>query len=101
MKTSEIFDRLAKIYEVNIDIDSPYNTDYERPAMIGNIPENLEEKSVLDAGCAAGWYSEYLVNEGALVTGIDISHEMIEAAKRRIGDKVDFLCHDLQEKLAV
>ncbi|RDW18123.1 SAM-dependent methyltransferase [Oceanobacillus arenosus] len=98
-KTSAIFDKLAKTYEENVDFDNPYNNDYERPAMISNIPSNIAGKSVLDAGCAAGWYSEYLSHQGAIVTGVDISKKMIEAANRRIGDKAKFVCHDLQEDL--
>ncbi|KEZ50619.1 class I SAM-dependent methyltransferase [Metabacillus indicus] len=96
-KTKEAFDRLARIYET--ETDSLYNTDYERPAMVANIPENLNGSSILDAGCSAGWYSDQLLKRGAHVTGVDISPNMIEAAIRKTGGRAKMICHDLSETL--
>jgi ubiquinone/menaquinone biosynthesis C-methylase UbiE len=96
---TETYDQLANTYENNVDMNSPYNTLYERPAMLKMIPEQLKDKKVLDAGCSAGWYSVELVKKGADVTGIDISPKMVEAAKRRLHNKAQFLCQDLQKEL--
>lgn len=95
----ETYNELSKTYEENVDKESPFNTEYERPAMMKEIPDRLNGLNVLDAGCAAGWYSEALVRRGATVTGIDVSPEMVKAAKRRLKDKATFFCHDLEEKL--
>ncbi|WP_430789640.1 class I SAM-dependent methyltransferase [Virgibacillus flavescens] len=95
----ETYNDLSKAYEENVDTESPYNTDYERPAMMKEIPEQLEGVKVLDAGCAAGWYCEAFVSRGADVTGIDVSSGMVEAAKRRLGVKAAIFCHDLEEAL--
>src|SRR5258708_5598263 len=40
--------------------------------------------SVLDIGCGGGLTSEYLVEKGLHVTGIDFSEKMIEIAKKRV-----------------
>nr|WP_224752506.1 class I SAM-dependent methyltransferase [Metabacillus arenae] len=97
--TTETYNLLAKTYEKDIDMDSPFNADYERPAMMKQIPERLSGVRVLDAGCSAGWYSEALADRGANVTGIDISKEMINTAKRRLKGKAAVLCHDLEKAL--
>ena len=95
----QTYDKLSDTYEKDIDNGSPYNTMYERPAMMGRFPERLDGMAVLDAGCAAGWYSETLADRGANVTGIDLSEEMIDAANKRAGNKAEFLTHDLTEQL--
>jgi SAM-dependent methyltransferase len=41
---------------------------------------------VLDAGCGPGWLSEFLARCGYWVTGVDISEDMIEIARKRIAD---------------
>lgn len=93
------FNQLSVAYENTVDQESPYNTHYERPAMMYQLEKNLNDYHILDAGCAAGWYTENLVKRGAKVTAIDISQSMVEAAKRRVGNNATILCHDLDETL--
>ncbi len=98
-KVLEAYNRLAADYEKNVDTQSGHNAYYERPAMMKLMPENLNRLTVLDAGCAAGWYTEQLVNRGAAVTAIDLSPEMVAACKRRVGDKAAVLACDLAGEL--
>jgi SAM-dependent methyltransferase len=56
-----------------------------------NAVGNPEGLAVLDAGCGEGYLSRKLANEGAVVTGIDSSAELIKAA----------LTHELASKLPV
>jgi ubiquinone/menaquinone biosynthesis C-methylase UbiE len=93
------FNQLAKVYENSVDTTSLHNSEYERPSMVKLLPENLYGKEVLDAGCAAGWYTFQLVSKGANVVAADISPEMVNSTKRRIGEKAMVLCLDLENEL--
>lgn len=98
-KVKEIFNQLASVYEHSVDKTSLYNSEYERPSMLGQIPHDLRDMNVLDAGCAAGWYTFELVNRGADVVSIDISPEMVNSTLRRVGSTAKVLCLDLENKL--
>ncbi|WML48564.1 class I SAM-dependent methyltransferase [Neobacillus sp. PS3-34] len=98
-KVLEAYAKLAKDYELNVDTESGSNAYYERPAMMQLLPDNMEGLAVLDAGCAAGWYTEQFVQRGAKVTAIDISPEMVDAAKRRVGNGANIMVHDLSKSL--
>ncbi|MFC4323041.1 class I SAM-dependent methyltransferase [Litchfieldia salsa] len=95
----EIFNQLANVYEHSLDHTSLYNSEYERPAMLSQLPSDLTNKNVLDAGCAAGWYTLELVNRGANVIATDLSPEMVNSAKRRLGNRAEVMCLDLEAKL--
>jgi len=94
-KVLAAYSKLAQDYEKNVDTTSGYNAYYERPAMMKQFPSEMTGSKVLDAGCAAGWYTEQFLQRGADVTAIDISPEMVEATKRRIGQQSTVLTHDL------
>ncbi|SDC26787.1 Methyltransferase domain-containing protein [Paenibacillus sp. UNCCL117] len=98
-KIIEAYGRLAKDYEKHVDTQSGHNAYYERPAMMELLPTDMNQLSVLDAGCAAGWYTEQCIKKGAVVTAIDISPEMVEACKRRVGDRATVLACDLTDHL--
>ncbi|QHT62188.1 methyltransferase domain-containing protein [Paenibacillus lycopersici] len=95
----QAYDKLAKDYELHVDTDSGHNAYYERPAMMKLMPPDMEGMHVLDAGCAAGWYTEQYIKRGARVTAIDISPEMTAACKRRNGDRAIVLTCDLNGAL--
>lgn len=95
----DVFNGLSGSYEKSVDTNSLYNSEYERPSMLAVLPEDLTGKVILDAGCAAGWYTLQLAERGAKVVGIDLSPEMVHAAKRRVGVRAEIFCHDLAEPL--
>ncbi|MEC0255554.1 class I SAM-dependent methyltransferase [Paenibacillus lautus] len=98
-KVLKAYDKLAGDYERHVDSQSGHNAFYERPAMLRMLPQEMEQMSVLDAGCAAGWYTEQLIKRGARVTAIDLSPSMIEACKRRVGSEATIVECDLTEAL--
>lgn len=93
------YDKLAKDYEKHVDTQSGFNAYYERPAMMKLIPEHMNQLAVLDAGCAAGWYTEQFIKLGCQVTAVDLSPAMVDACKRRVGNGATVLTCDLAETL--
>ena len=76
----------------------PWKKQYEWPAVKSLLPD-VAGKDVLDAGCGTGPYSEWLVAQGAAVTGIDLSENLLEVAKERVGGQATFYQSDLSEPL--
>jgi len=79
------YDEIADAYAAGVD-SAPYNALYERPAMLGLLPP-VSGARVLDAGCAAGWYTARLAELGASVTALDASAAMVEHARRRFASR--------------
>ena len=57
-----------------------FNAHLERPSMLAMLPE-LKGKKILDLGCGPGAYADYFISQGATVTAIDVSPEMIDIVK--------------------
>ncbi len=72
------YDEFAEKYNGGLD-QKPYNAYYERPAMLELLPE-LSGKTIMDAGCGNGWYSEHFANSNASVTIVDASEKMLANA---------------------
>lgn len=98
-QVKEAYAKLAIDYEKNVDHRNAFNAYYERPSIMNLLPEDMNGLAALDAGCAAGWYTEQLVKRGAEVTAVDLTPEMVEATKRRVGDQATILTHDLSQQL--
>lgn len=95
----DVFDELANIYNQMEGTNNLYNTQYERPAMLQQIPSDLSNMRLLDAGCSTGWYSAQFLQRGAVVTSVDISSEMIKHTKSLLGDRANVLHLDLEQAL--
>ncbi|MER8114281.1 class I SAM-dependent methyltransferase [Streptomyces sp. NPDC094031] len=70
------------------------NAHYERPAML-DLAGDVAGRRILDAGCGAGPLAAALHARGARVSGFDSSAGMVELARRRLSDDVDFRVADL------
>ncbi len=91
------YEEMAEYYFKYVDT-KPFNAYYERPATLSLLPD-VKGKRVLDAGCAAGWYTHWLLDKGANVTAVDFSPNMIEMTKKRVGGKAKVIRADLNEPL--
>jgi len=91
------YEQIAESYNEKIEY-KPHNAYYDRPNTLSLIPE-FQDKSILDAACGPGKYAQIFISKGANVTGIDISNNMVELAKKRNKDKGHFFVHDLSQPI--
>jgi ubiquinone/menaquinone biosynthesis C-methylase UbiE len=91
------YQTLAEYYLTVVDT-KPFNAYYERPGTLALLPD-VSGKTVLDAACAAGWYTNWLLEHGAQVTAVDFSPNMIAMTKRRVGDQAKIIQADLNQAL--
>ncbi|MCO6430410.1 MAG: 3-demethylubiquinone-9 3-O-methyltransferase [Deltaproteobacteria bacterium] len=93
------------IYETNADqwwqADSYYfrsllNITPFRLSLIKEFLGNLSGQRVLDLGCGGGLLSVPLIEQGAFVTGIDISPSSIEVCRKKAGNRGRFICGDIR-----
>lgn len=93
----ETYQKLAADYDRHIE-NKPHNAYYDRPAVLSLLPE-IHGKKVLDAGCGPGIYSREFLQRGAKVTACDVSENMIDLARQRVPNGVDFRILDLTQPL--
>ncbi len=93
----ETYGRMAGGYaETNPHVEP--REGYEWP-MVERLLPAVEGLDVLDAGTGPGYYAASLADRGANVIGVDASEVMIAEARKRHGDRADFLRADLRGTL--
>lgn len=62
------------------------------------FPE-FKGKRVLDLGCGYGWHCQYAIEHGAeFVLGTDISHKMLEVARKKHSNKkIEYCCKAMED----
>ncbi len=93
MEAKRGYDKLKSGYE-KIPI-SFFNKYIEIPA-VKKVIGNIRGKKVLDVGCATGTHSMMLKGRGAIVSGIDISSEMVDITKKKMPSS-DFRVADMKK----
>lgn len=80
-------DRFREQWEKNADaftnliagVGTPHHKSILNPC-VENLLGDVKEKVLLDAGCGEGYLTRYYAKRGAVVTGIDISKQLIDTA---------------------
>jgi len=93
----DAYESLAERYAALIDT-KPHNAYYERPAILSLLPD-VQGMSVLDAGCGTGLNSEWLLEHGAEVVGVDVSPAMLNFGQLRLGTRCKLHLADLRYPL--
>lgn len=96
--TGSSYDEIAAKYAEAQD-KKPWTLYFERPGTLQCLPD-VSGKDVLDAGCGPGFYSAYLVDQGATVTSFDLNLFFVERTRQRTGNRAQVLQADLAEPLA-
>ncbi|MCY9873738.1 class I SAM-dependent DNA methyltransferase [Vibrio barjaei] len=93
----EMYTKHAEKYADAIE-NNAYNGLYERPSTLALVGE-VNNKAVLDLGCGPGVYAQHFVNQGATVTAVDLSEQMVQITKQKLGDAVTCYAQDLSDGL--
>ena len=89
----ESADRYIERAETNL-----WNAHWDRPVIRSLLPD-VSSRRVLDAGCAGGANTEWLLEQGASVVAVDVTPRMIELTRQRVGERADVHLHDLHEPM--
>lgn len=74
------YDTFASVYDAIMD-DSLY--DKWTAFSLRHLPKNKEHQKLLELACGTGIQSVRFAQSGFEVTGLDLSQEMLEVAKKR------------------
>ncbi|MGF1737429.1 class I SAM-dependent DNA methyltransferase [Photobacterium satsumensis] len=94
---SPMYGRFAKEYDRAVQ-DNIFNAMLERPSLQAMLPE-LKGKRVLDLACGSGVYAEYLLAQGAEVTAVDVSPQMVEMVNEKLSGQLQCYVQDLNQGL--
>jgi SAM-dependent methyltransferase len=102
-QTQAYYDRHATQYDKRTgfapDTGQAYNfTRYFAPFLDGALPSTGR---VLEIGCGTGFYTQWLVERGLSVIGMDLSPQMIELAKLRCPKEVELLVGNCEDPASV
>ena len=80
----------------------PWVIDKPQPEVVALLERQLIAGRLLDSGCGTGEHSVLAAENGATVTGVDISRRAVETARRKAADRgvsVDFAVASMLEPL--
>jgi SAM-dependent methyltransferase len=93
----DAYDAIADEYADDVPTNA-YNAHLEFPGTTGLVPD-VDGQRLLDAGCGTGIYTEWLLDRGADVVGVDVNEAMLDNARETVGDRAEFHRGTLGEPL--
>ncbi len=108
-KIEEYFDRTAADQWAKLTSDAPVSgirktvragRDRMRETLLSWLPDDLQGRRILDAGCGTGALAVELARRGAHVVAIDLSPTLVQLARERLpqdlhGGKLEFIAGDM------
>lgn len=99
------FDRTARAAWIDLTSDTKVSRirrtvragrDEMRGLLLSWLPNDLDARRLLDAGCGTGALSEIAADRGAAVVGVDVAAGLIEVAQARsVATQVDYIAGDM------
>lgn len=74
-----------------------YYIDRREKDLIQRLLRPVEGERLLDVGCAAGDYLRFFRGKGCSVTGVDPSHEMLDIARKRLGQRAELCPGEIED----
>lgn len=90
-----LFDAKADTYDDFCLTPLGHFIDTVEKQILGKVAHPLPGELALDLGCGTGSYSLWLQEQGLSVTGVDLSEGMLAVARRKAGNRVQFIEADL------
>jgi 2-polyprenyl-3-methyl-5-hydroxy-6-metoxy-1,4-benzoquinol methylase len=102
----EFWNRVAADWDIQVGENGDSNRILNSDPILREFSGEIENLTVLDAGCGTGYLSRQLATQGAVVTGIDLAENMIAIAQEKSAQRnltIDFYVDDCSklEKLLV
>lgn len=91
------YDAMAAEYAAD-NLESAFNAYYERPATIALLGD-IGGRRILEVGCGAGPLTAWMVDQGAHVTAMDVSPQMLRLASDRVGGRATLVQGDVHQPL--
>jgi Predicted methyltransferase (contains TPR repeat) len=88
-------DNFGKTYSKYYNLlykDKNYQEEYIYIRNLINKYGNNNKKNILDIGCGTGKHLSFFKKDGYIVSGVDVSENMISEAKKYLQQEDDFIC---------